>query len=98
MNSSRKNHDVGVTIICPGFINTDISASALKADGTAYNKVDDVLKKGMDVNVFAGRALKVIATRKEEVAICGAKERLALYLKRFTPGLFSKIIAKAKVT
>ncbi len=35
--------------------------------------------------------------RKEEVFIGGAKEGLALYVKRFFPGLFSRIIRKAKV-
>jgi len=35
--------------------------------------------------------------KKEEVYIGGSKELFAIYLKRFLPGLFSRIIRKAKV-
>lgn len=94
----KDKKSIGVTIICPGFINTDISVNALTPDGSAYNKVDEALKKGMNVNIFAQKAVKAIAKGKGEVVISGMKERLALYVQRFSPSLFSKIITNAKVT
>ncbi|MER3558401.1 MAG: short-chain dehydrogenase, partial [Armatimonadota bacterium] len=40
--------------------------------------------------------VSAIAKRKEEVAIAGI-EGLGLWLKRFAPGLFSKIIRRVRV-
>ena len=41
---------------------------------------------------------KAIRKKKEEVYIGGAKEVTAIYIKRFLPDLYSKIIARMKVT
>jgi len=41
---------------------------------------------------------RAIANRKEEVYVSGPKEKLAIYMKRFAPSLFSKMIRNAKVT
>jgi dehydrogenase/reductase SDR family protein 7B len=49
------------------------------------------------VDVCAQRILNAIRRRQEEVWI-GGRETYAVYLKRFFPRLFSKIIRKAKVT
>jgi hypothetical protein len=40
----------------------------------------------------------VIFKKRREVVIGGAKEILAVYLKRFFPGLHARIIRKAAVT
>ncbi len=89
--------NIHISIICPGFIRTNISKNALKADGTAQNTMDPATDKGIEPSVLAEKIIQTISKKKEEVVIAG-KENLALYLKRFLPGLLSKIIKKAKVT
>jgi hypothetical protein len=41
---------------------------------------------------------KAIVKRKQEVYISGAKEKLGVYVKRFFPKIFSKMIKKMSVT
>lgn len=94
MMMQEKNIDV--TIICPGFVNTDIAFNALGASGAATHKRDEANANGMDPKEFAKRASAVISARKFEAYI-GGTEVLGVKLKRFFPDLFAKKIAKAKV-
>lgn len=86
-----------VTIIVPGFIATDVSMNALTGDGSPQNKMDHATANGLSVDEFAMKALKAMASGKEEAWI-GKKEVMAVYIKRFFPSLFSRILIKAKVT
>lgn len=88
--------NIGVTMICPGFIRTNVSINALTADGTPLNEMDNAQDKGMSPEDCAQAIKKALDRKKEEVLI-GGKEVLAVYLKRFFPRVFSKLIRKAKV-
>lgn len=85
-----------VTIICPGFIQTNISVNAVTGDGSSQGTMDDATKKGMPVHVFAGKMLNAIEKKKYQEAI-GGKEVMGIYLKRFFPSWLAKITRKAKV-
>jgi short-subunit dehydrogenase len=85
-----------VTIICPGFIQTNISVNAVTGDGSSQGIMDDATKKGMPVHIFAGKMLNAIEKKKYQVAI-GGKEVMGIYLKRFFPSWLVKITRKAKV-
>ncbi len=88
---------VKITIVCPGFIKTNVTINALTADGSKQNSMDDAQANGMPANQCAIEIIKAINVGKEEVYI-GGKEKYGVLLKRFLPGLFSKIVKKAKVT
>jgi short-subunit dehydrogenase len=87
---------IAVTLICPGFIRTQVSINALTADGSPLGEMDEAQNKGMSPEACASEMFNAILSKKEEVYI-GGKETLAVYLKRFFPGIFSKILQKAKV-
>ncbi|TGN19741.1 SDR family oxidoreductase [Leptospira idonii] len=89
---------IQVSLICPGFVRTKISYNALVGSGKTHNKMDDALAKGLDPNQTAKRILDSIARGKDEVVIGGFQETMATYLKRFFPGLLTKILRNAKVT
>lgn len=91
-----QDKSVDVTILCPGFVNTDVSYNALGGSGNAIHVRDESTSRGMDPRVFAKKAADVIYARKYEDYI-GGKEVLGVKLKRFFPDLFAKKIAKAKV-
>ncbi len=88
--------NVSVTMICPGFIRTNVSINALTGDGSPLGQMDEAQDKGMSPEACAKEIFSAIRSKKEEVYI-GGKETLAVYLKRFFPGIFSKILRKAKV-
>ncbi|MEJ7646588.1 MAG: SDR family oxidoreductase [Chryseolinea sp.] len=85
-----------VTMICPGVVHTPISLSALRGDGTENNKMDTLQAKGMPVEECATHIVRAIVQQKQEVYI-GGKEVVLLYIKRFLPALFSKIIRNVTV-
>lgn len=91
-------HDahIQITLICPGFVRTNVSKNALKGDGAALGTMDDATEKGMAPERLAYKILNAIEQGKEE-AYFGGKEVLGVYLKRFFPRYFSKILRKAKV-
>ncbi|EAZ83236.1 SDR family oxidoreductase [Algoriphagus machipongonensis] len=98
-DSVRAEHfadNVAVTMICPGFIKTNVSVNAVTGDGKPLNQMDDAQANGMSAEKCAEKIFKGIKGRKEEIYI-GGKEVMAIYLKRFVPGIFSKILQKAKV-
>lgn len=88
---------IGITIICPGFIKTQVSVNALVGDGSAQNSMDDAQANGMLPEICAKKIIEAVRSRKEEVYI-GGKETLGVWIKRWAPGIFSKILRKAKVT
>ena len=85
-----------MTLICPGFIRTQVSINAVTGDGSPLGKMDQAQDQGMSPEACAEGIFKALVKKKEEVYI-GGKETLAVYLKRFLPGLFSKILRSAKV-
>ncbi len=92
-------HQAGlrVTLVCPGFVRTDVSLHALTGDGTPQGTMDAGQQRGLAVEVCAARIVRAIEREKDEVYF-GGKEAMAVYLKRFWPGLFNRIIRRAKVT
>lgn len=88
--------NVKVTMICPGFIRTPITLSALTADGSPLNKMDEAQFKGKPADWCARKIVSAMEKNKEEVYI-GGREVAAVFFKRFFPRLFSKIIRKIAV-
>ncbi|MDV7695996.1 SDR family oxidoreductase [Chryseobacterium soli] len=85
-----------ITMICPGFIKTNISLNALAGDGSVHGIMDDTILQGMPTELFVKKMLNAVRKQKYQVAI-GGKEIFGVYLKRFFPALLAKVIRKAKV-
>ncbi len=96
LRMEHQKDGIDVTLICPGFIQTDIAKNALTADGTPQNKEDMATKNGMDVQLFAKKMLRAVRDKKFETYI-GGKEVGAVYLKRFFPELLHRIVLRSKV-
>lgn len=92
---SGKN--VWITLICPGFIKTNISVNAMTADGHPYGLMDSGQEQGMSPEACAKEIVKAIKNQKEEVYI-GGKEIKGILFKRFFPTRFSNYLKKTKTT
>ena len=87
---------ISVTMVCPGFIQTNVAKNSLTATGTPQLIDDEATKNGLPVSVFAKRMVQAIEKKKFEVYI-GRKEVLGVYLKRFFPKLLHHFVLKSKV-
>ena len=90
---------VSVTIGVPGFVRTDISRNAVTADGAAYGRLDPNQLRGRQPALVAQRLLRAALAGRREVRLAmGLKGRLAMFLSVCLPGLYARIIARARVT
>jgi short-subunit dehydrogenase len=88
---------VRVTLVCPGFIRTELPMAALTGDGSPQGTMDAAQLHGYPVERCAAKIVRAMERDREEVLV-GGRERYAVYLKRFLPGLFSRLIRRVKVT
>ena len=86
-----------VTVVCPGYIRTNVSINAMVGDGSAQGTMDKGQANGMSPEDCARRILKAVEEGKDEVLI-GGMEKMGVYMKRFFPGYFSRMIRKMSVT
>lgn len=98
LRAEHHNDNIKVTIICPGYVHTNISYNALLGDGVKQNKLDNAQANGLTPEFTARKIVKAIVTGKQEVYIGGFKEVLGIYVKRFFPYLYSVAVRKLKVT
>jgi short-subunit dehydrogenase len=95
----RMEHEkdgIHVTLICPGFVNTDVARNALTGSGESQNSQDNATEKGLSTEIFTQRMTRAIANKKFEVYI-GRKEVLGVYLKRFFPKFLHYYVLKNTV-
>ena len=92
-------HGVAITLIVPGFVRTEISESAVTANGDAYGMTGDQHARGMPPDRCAQRILAGVAARRREFSVAVTPLlRYAAFVRRYLPWLYFKLIAKAKVT
>jgi short-subunit dehydrogenase len=88
---------VQITLVCPGYIRTQVSVNAVTADGGQHGKMDEGQLKGLSAEACAARIWKAVRRGEAEVLI-GAKEAVFVYLRRWFPGLLRYALKRAKVT
>lgn len=91
----NRTKGINVTMICPGSIRTEIALKALNSKGEPYGLVEERLEKGMDSFACAKLIIKGVAEKKRELLI-GKSEIIPVYLKRYIPLLFWRIIERIK--
>jgi short-subunit dehydrogenase len=85
---------VRVTVVAPGYIQTNISLNARSGDGSAYGRMGHGNRNGLSAEVCAVRMLRAIQAGQDEVFI-GGREVWAVYLHRLWPGLVRRYLPGA---
>lgn len=83
--------DIGVTLVNPGYIRTEVSQHALTANGGEHGKLDPGQAKGMTPEVCAHKILTGAAKGKDELLI-GGWECGGVLLKRWAPAILTRIL------
>lgn len=95
----RMEHEkdgITVSMICPGFVQTDIARNALVGDGSSQGFQDQATQNGMAPDRFARKMLRAIERRSWESYI-GGREVSGVYLKRFLPKLLHRVVLRSQV-
>ena len=82
---------IRITIVCPGYIRTDVSRNALTGDGSAFGQMDSTHKNATPPAECARRVVNGVAKKKREVLV-GGKETWAVLLQRLFPALVARMV------
>ncbi|TGK02932.1 SDR family oxidoreductase [Leptospira langatensis] len=89
---------IHVMTVSPGFVKTDISVKALSGDGSPHGIMDEGQKKGLAPEKIARSVLKGMEKKKREIYPSRLKEKLGLFLSRFSPKTLDRFLLKSRVT
>jgi dehydrogenase/reductase SDR family protein 7B len=95
MRAELRNDGIHITIVCPGYVQTEITLRSLTGDGSTYGRVDLALRHGMPVAACA-KAIADAAGRGKEEVLLGGREKYAALVHRFFPRLFSRLVSRAR--
>ncbi|MCP3928039.1 MAG: SDR family oxidoreductase [Bacteroidetes bacterium] len=93
LRAETQDHGINVTIICPGRIKTDISINALNKRGEPSGEMDPGQANGMPAEKCAAKIVRAIEKNKKEVLV-GGTDIIMVYIRRFLPFLYYKIVSK----
>ncbi len=87
------DYNIKVTIICPGYIKTNVSVNAFTASGGKFNKMSKFQDAGMDPNILARKVIRDVLKGKRETTY-GGKEIIGVYLHKFFPRMLYRKLRK----
>ena len=93
LRAELADRNIGVHIICPGYIRTNISVNALKSSGEQHGVMDPNQDAGMSPENCAKQIVKAISKNKREVYI-GGKETSFLWIRKIFPSIYYKMVER----
>jgi len=93
LRAELANDHVDVTIVSPGRVQTNISVNAITESGQSYKIMDAGQANGMSAEICAAKIVRAIKKNRKDVLV-GRKELLMVYIRRFFPALFFKLVTK----
>jgi dehydrogenase/reductase SDR family protein 7B len=97
LRAEHARDGIGVTMVCPGFVRTNVSTNALTGDGSPRGARADLNAKGMSAEYCAAVVLDAVHRERREVYL-GGREKLGVYLKRYAPAVLAFLLPRVKVT
>lgn len=94
LRAETARQGIRVTTITPGFIRTNISANALKGDGTEFGETDGDIAGGMDTTSCAEIIMQGFRRNIPEIPVGDGPEMKVLWLKRLFPKAVFRKLAK----
>jgi len=91
------DQNIRVTMVVPGFVNTEISRHALLADGSSNDRLSPHQAHGRDPRTCARKILRGVAGGRREIRVAyGLKGYAISTLKIFFPRLLERILRSVK--
>ncbi|OPJ87373.1 dehydrogenase/reductase SDR family member 7B isoform A [Patagioenas fasciata monilis] len=93
LRAEVEQYDIDVTVISPGYIQTNLSLNAVTADGSRYGVMDKNTAEGQTPAEVAQVVLSAVGQKKKEVLVAGLTPSLAVYLRNLFPSIFFTLMA-----
>lgn len=94
LRAEMDEHNVKVTLISPGYINTSLSVNALTGSGSTYGEMDPSTAEGADRFKLSQEILQEILRDSKDVVLAPLSPRLAYYIRFLCPPLYFWIMAQ----
>lgn len=88
---------IQVSVIFPGFVQTNVSFNALNGAGQAQGHQDEAIANGLSAEEFALQTVKALMRGEEYIVVAGRKEKMGVMLSRLSPKTLYKVIRKSQV-
>ncbi|MEM6397247.1 MAG: SDR family NAD(P)-dependent oxidoreductase [Bacteroidota bacterium] len=89
-----EKHQIGVLLVTPGFIKTDVAKKALDETGQAANQDSKAQANGIPPERAARKIANSMTKKSRHSVVIAGKEVVFLYLRRLSPKLFYHLIKK----
>tara|TARA_B100000767_G_scaffold275723_1_gene314669 strand:+ start:4920 stop:5702 length:783 start_codon:yes stop_codon:yes gene_type:complete len=96
LRMEHQKDNVDVTLICPGFVQTQVTVNALTGTGEPLDHDDPGTQNGLEVAHFCQKMIRAIRTKKWEISF-GKKEKIGVFVKRFSQKLLHAIVIRSDV-
>ncbi|XP_053550673.1 dehydrogenase/reductase SDR family member 7B isoform X2 [Bombina bombina] len=93
LRAEMEPHDIDVTVVSPGYIQTNLSVNAVTGDGSKYGVMDKNTAEGRSAQEVARIVLSAVGERRKEVLVAGLVPTLAVYLRALAPKVFFSVMA-----
>lgn len=87
--------NLAVTLACPGYVRTAVSANALGPRGERHAAADRSTERGIAPERCAAAIVRAVVRRRSEVYV-GGWEVAGIYLQRYFPALLARIVRRMK--
>ncbi|CAG9854360.1 unnamed protein product [Phyllotreta striolata] len=88
------DNNISVSVISPGYIQTNLSLNALTGSGDSYGQMDDSTKSGYTPEYVAKKIVKAVAQKKKEMIISSMLPKIAIFLRKYLPSLYFFAMAR----
>ena len=96
LRMEHHNDNIKVSLLCPGFVQTNVTINALTGDGSTLGHDDPATKSGLEVSTFCRKAIRALDAKAWETYF-GRKEKLGVYLKRLSQKALHALVIRSNV-
>lgn len=96
LRMEHQKDNISVSLICPGFVQTNVTINALTGDGSKLGHDDPATKSGLEVKSFCKNVIKALDNKSWETYF-GRKEKLGVHLKRLSQKLLHAVVIRSNV-
>jgi len=88
LRAEMNHNNIGVTVVNPGYVKTNLSLNALTGSGQQYGQMDENTESGLDPVKAAARIVTAIKRKQDELLLCEWYYHIIVFVRSLFPKLF----------